>query len=230
MESSTLLIMTFPEIVESKDLLWGRTCAVDNVRARRKGVLGKLYEIQISPERGLRNSLKFSQLFWHGICSALDYGQEIAGIIYIYIWYVCMHTHIYIYMTNSIDIRHDACICDIYIYIHYIYIHPYMIFFFDDMIWYMSCIHNMLIDNIYIYTHTHTRHTHIYCHFPVARDWPCSTPNMGPGSMVFFCCNCWIAVTRACHGQQWNSFLPDMTVWYIHIYILSFQSGFAGKW
>ena len=48
--------MTFPEIVESKDLLWGRTCAVDNVRARRKGVLGKLYEIQISPERGLRNS------------------------------------------------------------------------------------------------------------------------------------------------------------------------------
>jgi hypothetical protein len=57
--SSTLLIMTFLEIVESKDLLWGRTCAVDNVRARRTGVLGKLYEIQISPERGLRNSLKF---------------------------------------------------------------------------------------------------------------------------------------------------------------------------
>ena len=55
--------MTFPEIVESKDLLWGRTCAVDNVRARRKGVLGKLYEIQISPERGLRNSLKFSSYF-----------------------------------------------------------------------------------------------------------------------------------------------------------------------
>ena len=78
LESSTCLIMTFPEIVESKDLLWGRTCAVDNVRARRKGILGKLYEIQISPERGLRNSLKFSQLFWHGICSALEYGQEIA--------------------------------------------------------------------------------------------------------------------------------------------------------
>ena len=55
--------MTFPEIVESKDLLWGRTCAVDNVRARRKGVLGKLYEIQISPERGLRNSLKFPSYF-----------------------------------------------------------------------------------------------------------------------------------------------------------------------
>ena len=63
LESSTLLIMTFPEIVESKDLLWGRTCAVDNVRARRKGVLGKLYEIQISPERGLRNSLKFPSYF-----------------------------------------------------------------------------------------------------------------------------------------------------------------------
>jgi len=77
LESSTLLIMTFPEIVESKDLLWGRTCAVDNVHARRKGVLGKLYEMQISPERGLRNSL----IFWHGICSALKYGQEIARII-----------------------------------------------------------------------------------------------------------------------------------------------------
>ena len=63
LESSTLLIMTFPEIVESKDLLWGRTCAVDNVRARRKGVLGKLYEIQLSPERGLRNSLKFPSYF-----------------------------------------------------------------------------------------------------------------------------------------------------------------------
>ena len=63
LESSTCLIMTFPEIVESKDLLWGRTCAVDNVRARRKGILGKLYEIQISPERGLRNSLKFPSYF-----------------------------------------------------------------------------------------------------------------------------------------------------------------------
>ena len=62
LESSTLLTMTFPELVESKDL-WGRTCAVDNVRARRKGVLGKLYEIQISPERGLRNSLKFPSYF-----------------------------------------------------------------------------------------------------------------------------------------------------------------------
>ena len=63
LERSTLLIMTFPKTVESKDLLWGRPCAVDNVRARRKGVLGKLYEIQISPERGLRNSLKFPSYF-----------------------------------------------------------------------------------------------------------------------------------------------------------------------
>ena len=63
LESSTLLILTFPEIVESKDRLWGRTCAVDNVRARRQGVRGKLYEIQISPERGLRNSLKFPSYF-----------------------------------------------------------------------------------------------------------------------------------------------------------------------
>ena len=55
--------MSFPEIVESKNLLWGITCAVDNVRARRKGILGKLYEIQISPERGLRNSLKFPSYF-----------------------------------------------------------------------------------------------------------------------------------------------------------------------
>ena len=76
--------MTFPEIVESNDLLWGRTCAVDNVRARRKGVLGKLYEIQISPERGLGNFLKFSQLFWYGICSALEYGQEIARMMCVY--------------------------------------------------------------------------------------------------------------------------------------------------
>ena len=56
LENSTFLIMTFPEIVESKDLLWGRTCAVDNIRTTRKGIFGKLYEIQISPERGLRNS------------------------------------------------------------------------------------------------------------------------------------------------------------------------------
>ena len=84
LESSTLLVMTFPEIVESKDRLWGRTCAVDNVRARRKGVLGKLYEIQISSNFTWKGSSQFpeiSQLFWHGICSALEYGQEIARTV-----------------------------------------------------------------------------------------------------------------------------------------------------
>ena len=84
LESSTLLIMTFPEIVESKDLLWGGTCAVDNVRAGRKGVLGKLYEIQTTPERGLGNSLKLattilvSNMFGPGIwaLSLLDHNAN----------------------------------------------------------------------------------------------------------------------------------------------------------
>jgi len=69
--------MTFPEIVESKDLLSGRTCAVDNVRARRKGVLGKLYEIQISPERGLRNSLKFLSYFGMEYVRPLNMGKKL---------------------------------------------------------------------------------------------------------------------------------------------------------
>ena len=80
LESSTLLIMTFPEIVESKDLLWGRTCAVDNVRARRKGVLGKLYEIQISPERGLRNSLKFPSYFGMEYVRPWNMGKKLLEI------------------------------------------------------------------------------------------------------------------------------------------------------
>ena len=84
LESSTLLIVTFPEIVESKDRFWGRTCAVDNVRARRKGVRGKLYEIQISPERGLRNSLRFPRYFGMKICSALESGQEIARMLAVF--------------------------------------------------------------------------------------------------------------------------------------------------
>ena len=64
--------MTFPEIVESKDLLWGRTCAVDNVRARRKGVLGKLYEIlKFHTWKGSSQFPEISQRFWHGVCSAL---------------------------------------------------------------------------------------------------------------------------------------------------------------
>ena len=80
LESSTLLIMTFPEIVESKDLLWGRTCAVDNVRARRKGVLGKLYEIQISPERGLRNSLNFPSYFGMECVRPWNMGKKLLEI------------------------------------------------------------------------------------------------------------------------------------------------------
>ena len=82
LESSTLLIMTFPEIVESKDLLCGRTCAVDNVRARRKGVLGKLYEIQISPERGLRNSLKFPSYFGMEYVRPWNMGKKLLEICF----------------------------------------------------------------------------------------------------------------------------------------------------
>ena len=91
--------MTFPEIVESKDLLWGRTCAVDNVRARRKGVLGKLYEIQISPERGLRNSLKFPSYFGMEYVRPWNMGKKLRHIYlasylayiltsYLYIWHL----------------------------------------------------------------------------------------------------------------------------------------------
>ena len=81
LESSTLLIMTFPEIVESKDRPWGRTCAVDNVRARRKGVRGKLYEIQISPERGLRNSPKFPSYFGMEYARPWNMGKKLIEIL-----------------------------------------------------------------------------------------------------------------------------------------------------
>ena len=73
--------MTFPEIVESKDRPWGRTCAVDNVRARRKGVRGKLYEIQISPERGLRNSLKFPSYFGMEYARPWNMGKKLIEIL-----------------------------------------------------------------------------------------------------------------------------------------------------
>ena len=89
LESSTFLIMTFPEIVESKDLLWGRTCAVDNVRARRKGILGKLYEIHLSPERGLRNSLKFPSYFGMEYVRPWNMGKKLLELyIYIYIYWI----------------------------------------------------------------------------------------------------------------------------------------------
>ena len=87
--------MTFPEIVESKDRLWGRTCAVDDVRARRKGVLGKLYEIQISPERGLRNSLKFPSYFGMEYVRPWNMGKKLLEL-YIYIYYILFISQIYI--------------------------------------------------------------------------------------------------------------------------------------
>ena len=97
--------MTFPEIVESKDLLWGRTCAVDNVHARRKGILGKLYEIQISPERGFRNSLKFHSYFgmeyvrpWNMGKKLLDKYIDIIGYLSIYLpTYLSIYLSIYSY-------------------------------------------------------------------------------------------------------------------------------------
>ena len=98
LESSTLLIMTFTEIVESKDLLWGRTCAVDNVRARRKGVLGKLYEIQISPERGLRNSLKFPSYFGMEYVRPWNMGKKLLEL-YIYILHIVYIKYILYYVS-----------------------------------------------------------------------------------------------------------------------------------
>ena len=141
LESSTLLIMTFPEIVESKDLLCGRTCAVDNVRARRKGVLGKLYEIQISPERGLRNSLKFPSYFGMEYVRPWNMGKKLlekyvltdcpslythtCAYIYIYM-YIYMHIRTYIYVL--FDICTFICInIHKYVYIHtYVYIYIYI--------------------------------------------------------------------------------------------------------
>ena len=65
-------------------------CAVDNVRARRKGVLGKPYEIQISPERGLRNSLKFPSYFGMEYVRPWNMGKKLLEkYIYIYI-YMCV--------------------------------------------------------------------------------------------------------------------------------------------
>ena len=90
LESSTLLIMTFPEIVESKDLLWGRTCAVDNVRAKEKEYLANCMKYKFH----LKGVFAISQLFWHGICSALEYGQEIAGIIHTVSISICMYLYV----------------------------------------------------------------------------------------------------------------------------------------
>ena len=56
---------------------------------------------------------EISQLFWHGICSALEYGQEIARYIYIYIYYIFA----------DLTIQHLTYYIYIYIYI-YIHITP----------------------------------------------------------------------------------------------------------
>ena len=82
LESATLFIMTFPEIVESKDLLWGRTCAVDNVRRtcqKKRNTWQTVWNTNFT-WKGSSQFPKMSQLFWHGICSALEYGQEIARL------------------------------------------------------------------------------------------------------------------------------------------------------
>ena len=89
--------MTFPEIVESKDRLWGRTCAVDNVRARRKGVRGKLYEIQISPERGLRNSLKFPSYFGMEYVRPWNMGKKLLELLEISSYQLDISSYIIIY-------------------------------------------------------------------------------------------------------------------------------------
>ena len=118
--------MTFPEIVESKDLLCGRTCAVDNVGARRKGVLGKLYEIQISPERGLRNSLKFPSYFGMEYVRPWNMGKKLLDLYTFLSLYVIIYVHIYIYMYIYIYSKNRL----IYIYIHilrYIYIYDPML-------------------------------------------------------------------------------------------------------
>ena len=132
LESSTFLIMTFPEIVESKDLLWGRTCAVDNVRARRKGI-GKLYEIQISPERGLRNSLKFPSyfgmeyvrpwnmgkkllewyLYWY--CTVCIVCMPMYALLFIIRMYACMSACLYVCMSVCVYLCASVHMC-IYIY------------------------------------------------------------------------------------------------------------------
>ena len=86
-------------MVESKYLLWGRIGAVDNVRARRKGVLGKLYEIQISPERGLHNSLNFPSYFGMEYVRPWNMGKTLLEL-YIYIYMVI--SPVYIYIVNII--------------------------------------------------------------------------------------------------------------------------------
>ena len=110
-ESSTLLIMTFPEIGESKDLLRGRTCAVDNVCARRKGVLGKLYEIQISPERALRNSLKFPSYFGMEYVQPWNMGKKLLDCLFFRLFLgFCFICHLLFQAHRNMCIRHPPVV------------------------------------------------------------------------------------------------------------------------
>ena len=79
------------------NIITGRTCAVDNIRARRKGVLGKLYEIHISPERGLRNSLKFPGYFGIEYVRPWNMGKKLP-YIYIHVYMnMCLKDIVYIF-------------------------------------------------------------------------------------------------------------------------------------
>ena len=81
LESSTLLIMTFPEIVESKDLLWGKNmCSRQCTCQKKRSTWQTVWNANFT-WKGSSQFPEIFQLFWHGICSALEYGQEIARII-----------------------------------------------------------------------------------------------------------------------------------------------------
>ena len=88
LESSTLLIMTFPEIVESKDLLCGRNmCSRQRTCQKKRSTWQTVWNTNFT-WKGSSQFPEISQLFWHGICSALEYGQEIArnmNIIHYYL-------------------------------------------------------------------------------------------------------------------------------------------------
>ena len=86
LESSTLLIMTFPKLLKVRIFFGEEHVQSTTYVPEEKEYLANcmkynfhLKEVFAIPE--------ISQLFWHGICSALEYGQEIAIYIYIYYYY-----------------------------------------------------------------------------------------------------------------------------------------------
>ena len=87
--------MTFPEMVESKYLLWGRICAVDNV-PEEKEYSANCMKYKFHLKGGLHNSLNFPSYFGME-CAALEYGQEIARIIYGNITRIYSKYHMIIY-------------------------------------------------------------------------------------------------------------------------------------